>query len=73
MGSNGRGSCEVRRRLAEEFAMAARLYHEVVTDFVRSVDDDRFLVLKRSIEDAQQRAISASNAFSAHFEKHHCQ
>ena len=68
------GRCEVRRLLAGQFAIAARVYAEAVVDFamreeMTELDYDR---LRKAAADARLRAYDAGLAFEQHMASHHC-
>ena len=66
-------SCEAKRQLAEEFAIATRLYYEMVVRMSSPVADSDALEA-RSVDAAQarRRAEAASTAFYEHVESHGC-
>lgn len=68
------GRCEIRRLLAEQFAIAARVYAEAVVDFamreeMTNLDYER---LRKAAADARLRAYAAGLAFEQHIASHHC-
>jgi hypothetical protein len=65
--------CTTRRRLAEEFAITARLYAEIVADLsssrISKEDQNR---LPETVRDAQNRAEDAFARFEEHLNSHQC-
>jgi hypothetical protein len=66
--------CELRQKLADEFATAARLYAEAVVALTRfpttpQAKYDRF---REKAEQAQVRVEQASTAFEEHVDLHRC-
>jgi len=68
-------ACQMRRELAEQFAISARLYAEAVVMLTRpSVAPRRgYEDLRAAAVDAQRRAEGAAAAFEEHVETHNCQ
>jgi len=67
--------CEVRRKLSEEFATAARLYSDAVIALTRFRDlpawqHERF---REEVEQAKLRAERAGTAFEEHVLLHRCE
>lgn len=67
--------CELRRQLAEEFAINARLYAEVVALFTSShgVSQVRYGELLQKTSEAKIRAEQAQAAFEEHVARHQCE
>jgi hypothetical protein len=68
--------CEIRRKLAEQFATAARLYDEAVAAFSSTpftVSQGEYNRLRKVAEEAQGRAEAIGGAFEEHVESHRCQ
>jgi hypothetical protein len=66
-------SCEVRRKLAEEFSTAARLYAEIVVNLaVSGITQADYTRLRKAAEEAQNRSQAASAAFEEHVDLHRC-
>jgi len=69
------GCCAIRRRLAEQFAIAARLYGEAVvlyTGFEGPTADVEYIHLRDAAREAQQRAEVARVLFEEHVDLHRC-
>jgi hypothetical protein len=69
------GSCQLRRELAEKFAIAARLYAEAVVELTREPNTQSrqtYGELRANVEKAHRQSESASRAFGAHVEAHQC-
>lgn len=65
--------CELRRRLADEFSIAARLYAEIVVRLTTShASEAGYVHLQRMTREAQQRSQDAFIAFEQHLESHRC-
>ena len=67
--------CDIRRQLADEFAIAARLFAEAVVLFTRRDDtrsNDEYNRLCTISRRAQQRAEIARIAFEKHVASHGC-
>ena len=65
--------CEVRRKLAEEFATAARLYAEAVVALTRfQTKEGEYDRCREAAEQAQVRTRQASAAFEEHEDSHRC-
>jgi hypothetical protein len=65
--------CEIRRELADGFAIAARLYAEAVANLaVAGISPEKYIRLRRRTEDALHRAEAASIAFEEHVASHMC-
>jgi hypothetical protein len=65
----------MRRRLAEEFAIAARLHAEAVISFthaVGKVSPDEYRLLRTAVKEAQLRVEAAGAAFDGHVKAHSC-
>jgi hypothetical protein len=69
-----RRCCEVRRQLAEQFAIAARLYAETVVDLTTIADIAQadYKRLCEAAEEAQRRSEAACVAFEEHVDSHRC-
>jgi hypothetical protein len=68
-------SCEVRRQLARQFAIAARLYAEAVVMLTRdpgTVSNWDYGRLREAAEQAQARSESTGRAFEKHVDSHKC-
>jgi len=67
-------SCDIRRKLADDFSVHARLYSEavVVLTTLQSLTPDAYAKLREAAEKAQERAQEASVKFEEHIEKHRC-
>jgi hypothetical protein len=68
-------NCPVRRRLGEEFALAARLYAEAVVQLMRdpiTMSDRDYQQLHAAVEQARARSEVAGRAFKEHVESHGC-
>jgi hypothetical protein len=65
--------CEIRRQLADQFSISARLYAEAVVNLaVSSISQEEYIRLCRRAKDAQRRAEAASVAFEEHVDLHRC-
>jgi hypothetical protein len=66
--------CDIRRKLAEQFSVNARLYSEAVVTLTRfqSITPAEYARLREAAEKAQERAEKASAEFEEHVEWHHC-
>jgi hypothetical protein len=65
--------CETRRQLAEQFAIAARVYAEVAVAFGSTdLSRDDYIRLSGSALEAQARAHTAFAAFEKHVQLHGC-
>ena len=64
--------CEIRRKLAEEFATAARLYGESVVELASSISNGDYARLCKKTQEAQDRSEAASVAFEEHVDLHRC-
>ena len=65
--------CEVRLKLAETFAIAARLYAEIAVNFaVVSISQEDYIRLCRRAEEAQERSRAACLAYEEHVDLHRC-
>jgi len=65
--------CEVRRQLAETFAIAARLYAEIAVTFaVPGISQEEYIRLCRHAEEAQKRSEAACVAYEEHVDLHRC-
>ena len=68
-----RASCPLRRDLANEFAIAARLHAEAVVSLTSSVlDRAEFDRLRRAAKQAQERSEAARTRFEDHLMMHNC-
>ena len=68
-----RSCCEVRRQLAEAFAIAARVYAELAVKFVVSgMSQEDHIRLCRRAEEARERAEAARVAYEEHVNWHRC-
>jgi len=72
--ANKASCCELRRQLAEQFAIAARLYAEAVVLVTRDpqVMEGDYQRLCKEVMRAQARAESAGLAFEEHVSLHQC-
>jgi hypothetical protein len=64
--------CEARRRLAEKFATAARLYAEAVSALTVYSNTESYPDLLKRAEEAQQRCESTGAEFKEHVNAHQC-
>jgi len=66
--------CDIRRKLAEQFSVHARLYSEAVVTLTRlkSLTQAEYAKLREAAEKAQERAELASVQFEEHVERHRC-
>ena len=66
--------CEVRRKLAEAFAMNARLYAESVVNltWLHNISQEDYDRYREAAEMARQRTEQASVAFEEHVASHSC-
>jgi len=68
-------SCNDRRRLAEQFALAAREYSEAVTRLVQHEGPPaqaEYRALRSVVIEAQERCESARGQFEQHIATHGC-
>jgi hypothetical protein len=67
--------CNIRRKLSEQFATAARLYAEAVVVFSSTsltVSQDEYNRLRKATEEVRGRAEAIGIAFEEHVESHRC-
>ena len=64
--------CEIRRKLAEEFATAARLYGERVVSLVSITSNNEYVRMSKIAHEAQDRSEAAFIAFEEHLKSHRC-
>jgi hypothetical protein len=64
--------CEIRRKLAEEFATAARLYGERVVSLASNISKRDYVRLCKMAHEAQDRSEAAFRAFEEHLKLHRC-
>ena len=66
--------CEVRRRLAEEYATAARVYAEAVVMLTRNQANSHidYSRLREAAEKARERSEATRVAFEEHIDLHQC-
>jgi hypothetical protein len=66
--------CEERRRLAEQFAINARLYADAVVNLTRmqNMTAEEYVELRSAAEQAQWRTERARAAFEEHVDLHRC-
>jgi hypothetical protein len=65
--------CDVRHRLAEQFAMTARLFAEAAAHMAGLVDSDgEYVQWREKTEAAQRRAETAYIALEEHIDQHRC-
>ena len=67
--------CATRRQLADEFAIAARLYAEAVVLLTResgTMARTEYARLREAVDEARQQADSMGMAFDEHVESHQC-
>jgi len=64
--------CSARKELANQFAIAARLYAEAVVMLTRDSPDGNYDSLRQTAEEAQRRCEDAQAAFEEHVELHGC-
>jgi hypothetical protein len=67
-----RRCCEIRRKLAEQFATAARLYAERVVSLASNISDVDHARLSKNAHEAQDRSEAAFIAFEEHVRLHGC-
>lgn len=67
--------CEIRRKLADQFATAARLYAEAVVAFTSppTISLDEYKRLRKAAEEARKRAETIEVAYEEHVASHRCQ
>jgi hypothetical protein len=68
-----RTGCQIRRKLAEEFATAARLYAEAVSALAANSTDSRYSELLDRMKQALQDCEVTGIAFESHVRTHQCQ
>lgn len=64
-----------RTQLADEFAIATRLYYEAVVAVTRNHvrrTPNEFIALREAVEKARQRSEAISERFNQHVETHGC-
>lgn len=72
------GDCSIRRKLAEEFAIATRLYAEAVADLAKITHLSQSSGVKEihdlfsRVEQAQRRSEAIGRAFKEHIDQHRC-
>jgi hypothetical protein len=65
--------CEVRLKLAETFAITARLYAEIAVNFaVVGISQEDYIRLCQRAEEAQERSQAAYVAYEEHVDSHRC-
>jgi hypothetical protein len=67
--------CRTRQELAEEFAVAARLFSEAVVSLaghIGGMSDGEFNRLRTAAKTMQERAEAARVAFEEHVDSHRC-
>ena len=65
--------CEVRRPLAETFAIAARLYAEIAVNLaVSGISHEDYICLCGRAEEARERSQTACAACQEHVDWHRC-
>ena len=66
--------CDLRRKLAEDFATAARLYAQTVVELAvgGGVSQRQYMRLCKLTEDAQKRSELAFVAYEEHIDWHRC-
>lgn len=67
--------CETRRKLAEQFAIAARLYAETAAFFAQhpgDLSENDLAKLRIAAREAQQRSEEIHTQFEEHIESHGC-
>jgi hypothetical protein len=64
--------CEARRRLAEKYATAARLYAEAVSALTGYSSAESYPDLLKRAEEAQQQCESTGVEFKEHVDGHQC-
>jgi hypothetical protein len=64
--------CRARSELANQFAIAARLYAEAVVMLTRLSQERDFSRIRQSAAAAQRRCEDARVAFEEHIDSHHC-
>ncbi len=68
-------NCPIRRKLAEEFAIATRLYSEAVVALTNNqtlTPRNEFEKLRLAKEEKRQRSETERVAFNAHVDSHGC-
>jgi hypothetical protein len=61
--------------MAEEFAIAARLYAEAVISFTNAIDkvpQEEYKLLRTAVEEVRLRVTAAGVAFDEHVNTHSC-
>jgi hypothetical protein len=70
------GCCEARRKMAEAFATATRLYDETVVVLTssssRPISNDTYETMCQKVLEAHQRAEEAMVMFEEHVASHQC-
>jgi hypothetical protein len=64
--------CRVRNELANQFAIAARLYAEAVVILTRLSPERDLSKLREKTEEARRRCDDARVAFEEHVDSHSC-
>jgi hypothetical protein len=66
--------CDIRRKLAEQFSVSARLYSEAVVTLtsLQNLTPGEYAKLRVAAEKAQERAEKTRVQFEAHVERHRC-
>ena len=67
--------CDIRRHLAEQFALAARLYAEAVVSLTiqfMPISSNEYNRLTEAAEEARRRAAATGIAFEEHVDSHGC-
>ena len=65
--------CEIRLKLAETFAITARLHAEIAVNFaVVGISQEDYIRLCRRAEEAQKRSEVACAAYEEHVDLHRC-
>jgi hypothetical protein len=67
-----RQCCALRQDLANQFAIAARLYYEAVVLLSQTASSMDFERLRAAARAAQERAATAGSAFEEHVNRHGC-
>jgi hypothetical protein len=66
-------TCELRRQLAETFAITARLFAEIAVSFAGSgISQEDYMRLCQRVEEAQKRSEDAYVAYEEHVDLHRC-
>lgn len=64
--------CQLRQRLAEDLAAAARLYSECAANLAANFSAREYPALCSKLEEARRRSESAILAYKEHIDSHRC-